>query len=346
MVTGKGLLKQPLKNIVVRMPNWLGDLVMATPVVADLRKQWPDVHMTVMCQANVASVLQEDPHIDELHTFHRQSPRDMIKALRREHYDLGILLTHSFSSAWWFWRGGVKYSIGYSGRWRNRLLSKAVLAPKNKERQHQVVTYKMLIEELGIPISDRAPYLYLTEKEIDSVTWLLRRFGVTEKHLLVGVNPGAAYGSAKCWLPSRFRLVTQQLLENPLIRVVYFGDAKGAPVVNDICTGMPERVINLAGRTSIRELMALIKSCHVMLTNDSGPMHIAAAVGTPLVALFGSTNEVKTGPYNHGRIIHKHTPCSPCYKRKCPYDFQCMKGIDVDAVYKELQFLIRHSLVQ
>src|SRR5690606_25793788 len=109
--------------------------------------------------------------------------------------------------------------------------------------------------------------------------------------------------------------VTKKLLEDPDVHVMYFGDPTGAPLVHQICESLPERVIDLAGRTSIRELMALIKCCSAFLTNDSGPMHIAAALGTPLLALFGSTNEVKTGPYPQGEVIHKHVECSPCYKR-------------------------------
>ena len=113
---------------------------------------------------------------------------------------------------------------------------------------------------------------------------------------LVGINPGAAYGSAKCWLPERFRQVTEKLLKHENIQIVYFGDSVTQPLVKEICQGLPSRVINLAGVTTLRQLASLIKLCDVLLTNDSGPMHIAAAVGTPLVALFGSTNEIATGP--------------------------------------------------
>ena len=122
--------------------------------------------------------------------------------------------------------------------------------------------------------------------------------------------------------------------------MVYFGDPAGAPLVHDICKNLPEGVINLAGKTSLRELMALINSCSIFLTNDSGPMHIAAALHVPLLALFGSTSEIKTGPYGTNSLIHKHVECSPCYKRTCPIDFRCMKSIEVEEVYQELQKLI------
>lgn len=340
-------MKDP-KNIIVRMPNWLGDLVMATPVLADLRARWPEARITAMCSSGLAPVLKNDPNINEVFSFKRpngwiphQQHWTIIEELQRGHYDLGVLLTNSFSSAWWFWLGKVKNRIGYSGNLRNLLLNRSVPFPAQKETQHLVITYKMLLNPIGIPVSNRSPQLYTTPEERQATADLLKRCGVDlKKHILVGINPGAAYGTAKCWLPDRFHDVTKRLIEDPRVRVVYFGDPAGASVVNEICKDLPEQVINLAGKTNLRELMSLISTCSVFLTNDSGPMHVAAAFNVPLVALFGSTSDVKTGPYGGGKVIHKHVECSPCYKRVCPIDFRCMKRIEVDEVYRELRVLI------
>lgn len=336
------------KNIIVKMPNWLGDLVMSTPVLADLRNHWPSAQITAMCQSNVGGLLLHDPNINELFNYKRpngwiphQQHREIIETIRYGQYDLGILLTNSFSSAWWFWQGNVTNRIGYAGNLRSWLLNKAVSFPPNKETQHLVITYKMLLEPLGIPLSKASPHLYISEEEMNNALTLLKKFGaVPGKNIIVGINPGAAFGSAKCWLPDRFQSVTRHLLENPNLYVIYFGDPAGTPLVNEICKDMPERVINIAGKTNLRELLALIKCCSIFLTNDSGPMHIAAALQIPLLALFGSTSDVKTGPYGIGQVIHKHVECSPCYKRECPIDFRCMKRIEVDEVYKELQKMI------
>lgn len=336
------------KNIVVRMPNWLGDLVMATPVLYDLRRRWPNASITAMCQSNVAALLKHDPNIDDVYSYkkpsgwiHRRQHLDIIEKLRMGEYDMGVLLTNSFSSAWWFWRGQVKNRIGFATNLRAALLSKAVPFPKNKETQHLVLTYKALLAPMGVPISNTPPCLYVSPEEHQKAVALLKSHGVDrDKQILVGINPGAAFGSAKCWLPERFRAVTERLLEDPRVTVLYFGDPAGATLVNDICQGLPERVINFAGRTTIRELLALIQMCQVMLTNDSGPMHIASALNVPLVAIFGSTSDVKTGPYGGGIVIHKRVECSPCYKRVCPIDFRCMKRIEVDEVYQA----IRHTL--
>lgn len=331
------------------MPNWLGDLVMGTPVLADLRRRYPQAHITAMCQSNVAPLLQHDPHIDELYGYkrpngwiHRNQHGEIIRSIRHGEYDLGVLMTNSLSSAWWFWRGHVKNRLGYATNMRSLLLNKAVPFPLQKETQHLVKTYKMLLEPLGIPLSETPPQLYISMEENGAAQELLRKQGITiGEHTVIGINPGAAFGSAKCWLPERFVEVTRRLLEDPKVFVVYFGDPSGAPLVNDICKQLPaERVINLAGKTTIREVLALIQNCTVFLTNDSGPMHICSALKTPLVALFGSTSDIKTGPYGGGSVIHKRVECSPCYKRVCPIDFRCMKRIDVDEVYEALLALM------
>lgn len=335
------------QNIIVRMPNWLGDVVMATPVLADLRHHWPNAKITAMCQSNVAGLLKHDPHIDELFSFkrpsgwlHREHYRNILLPLRHGDYDLGILLTNSLSSALWFWRGHVRNRLGFTGNLRYFFLDKAIPFPQNLQKQHLVLTYKALLQPLGIHPSETSPALYLSEDEINTARELLRKQGVHDQDIVIGINPGAAFGSAKCWLPERFQELTERLLADPRIRIVYFGDFAGTSLVNQICSQMPDRVINLAGKTSLRELVSLIKLCHIFLTNDSGPMHIAAALKTPLLALFGSTSAIKTGPYQHGTIIHKHVSCSPCYQRTCPIDFRCMKEISVDEVYLALQKLI------
>lgn len=324
---------------------------MATPVLTDLRHQWPDAKITALCQNGLGAVIQNNPHLDEIQNFKRPgtkawfSPKEqdlILEPLRHGNYDLSILLTNSFSSAWWFWRAGLKNKVGYSTHWRSPLLDFAIPFPQNRETQHLVLTYKMLLEPLGIPVSSTSPKLFLTDEELKSIKKRLAEEGVASGQYLIGVNPGAAYGSAKCWLPERFKQIAEKLIKNPKVTILFFGDKNGAPLVDEICREFPsDRVINFAGRTSLRELMALIQECDLFLTNDSGPMHMASALGTPLVALFGSTSDVATGPYQGGKVIHKHVPCSPCYRRECPIDFRCMTRIEVDEVYQELQSLIK-----
>lgn len=336
------------KNIIVKMPNWLGDAVMATPILEDLRTHFPQAKLTALCQSNVVPLLTGNPFLNELVGYkkpsgwiHRAEHHDVIRPLQMGEYDLGLLLTNSFSTAWWFWRGRVKERIGFATNLRSCLLTSALVLPKNLERQHLITTYKLLLQPLGIPLSNTTPKLFLSAEDRAFASKFLSNCQISKEHVLIGINPGAAYGSAKCWPPEKFKEVALKLLENPRNHLLFFGDQSGAPLVQEICQNMPARVINLAGKTSLRELMALIGACSVFLTNDSGPMHIASALKIPLVAIFGSTNEVKTGPYHHEKVIHKHVECSPCYRRTCPIDFRCMTRIGSEEVFQELQKIIK-----
>lgn len=333
------------KNIIVRMPNWIGDLVMATPILSDLRAAFPEASITAMVYEKIGALLEADPAINELFLFSRAKgmirrirQRNIVEKLRDGKYDLGILMTNSFSSAWRFWQGGVKNKVGFSADGRAFLLDHSVPFPKERKTQHLVLTYKALLENVGISPSDTAPRLFLKEGEKEQAWDLVKRFDIPSNAKLIGINPGAAYGTAKCWLPERFREVAQRLLDkDPAHVVIFFGDLSHKQLINDICTGLPARALNLAGQTDLRSLMALISICSVFLTNDSGPMHIADSLDVPLVALFGSTDPVATGPYRHSQsVMQKKVPCSPCFKRVCPIDFPCMKGLTVEDVFKQV----------
>ncbi len=330
------------KSILVRMPNWVGDLVMATPLLTDLREAFPQASITAMCRTPLCELLEEDAAIDELfcftkpvNDFSRRQERDIIGKIRSGKYDIGILTTNSFSSAWWFWQGSVKRRIGYAGHFRRWLLNKPLAL--SKEKEHQVNRYKQLLAPLGITQSKTAPRLYVTEKEVDVSKELLYQRGYVRGAKLIGVNPGASYGSAKCWPLERFRSLAKALLEKTDAYVVFFGDANQTQLVKQIVQGLPARVMDLSGITSLRELACIIKDCNVLVTNDSGPMHIAAAFRTPLVALFGSTDDAVTGPYaSSGVVINKRVHCAPCFNRVCPIDFRCMEQIGVAEVLEQV----------
>ena len=338
------------KNIIVRMPNWVGDLVLATPILLDLRKKFPESSITAMCLTHLAPLLEYEDSINELFAFststnllHRIMERNLIEKLRIGKYDLGVLATNSFSSAWRFWQGKVGSIIGFKRDCRSLFLDYPVPFKQNYKKQHLVLTYKAILEPLGIPISTTPPRLVVTEKEMEEAWKFLKRYNLSEKDVIIGINPGAAFGSAKCWLPERFREVAKRLVEaDPKHVVLFFGDLSQKRLTQDICLNLPARVINLAGKTTIRELMALLKICRAFLTNDSGPMHIADSLHTPLVALFGSTDKIVTAPYvQRDQVICKPVACSPCLKRVCPIDFPCMKKIEVDEVFDKMMRLIQ-----
>ncbi|MBS3902764.1 MAG: lipopolysaccharide heptosyltransferase II [Anaplasmataceae bacterium] len=334
------------------MPNWIGDLVMATPVLAALKKAYPEAKLTAMVRNPLGDLLTNDPYIDELFCFdkprgfaRRDAQRDIVGKIAQGKYDLGVLLTNSFSSAWWFWQGKITRRLGYSTQWRSLLLTDRPALPKKIFAQHLVQTYQQLLFPLGIRSQGLFPKLYLREQEVVEARKLLKDFGVNSPETpLIGINPGAAYGSAKCWLPERFREVAVRLLKETKAMILFFGDRSGVPLVKEICRDLPGRVINLAGITSLRELMALVDLCDVLLTNDSGPMHIADALNTEVVAIFGSTDPKVTGPYRKGVVINKQVQCSPCFKRTCPIDFRCMKEITTNEVVNALLASIQDKI--
>ena len=335
--------QQPPSNIIIRMPDWLGDVIMATPILGDIREKWPDATITAMCQSQHAPVLENDPNLNEVFAFHqisgwlrRQENRDVIRKLRDGNYDLGVLLTHSFSSAWWFWRGNVRTRVGFVGNFRSRLLSHPVQWPQKIDRMHQVNIYKRLVRRIAVHQSKNGPRVTVAGKDMELAQRHFDALGVTEHHTVIGVCPGASFGSAKKWPADNYRELIERLLEeDPLIRVIVFGDTGSVETARQVCGDqLPDRVVNLAGKASLSESMAMIRLCQVFVTNDSGPMHLAAALRTPLVAIFGPTDPTRAAPFEWGNILYKGAECSPCHKRECPIDHHCMTQITVDEVYQ------------
>ena len=326
-------------KIVVRMPNWLGDLVMSTPVLKVLRKRYPEAHITAMCQASVADVLIANPHTDEVWSYDKPrgmgEKRKIIKEIKKRKFDIGVLLTNSISSAWWFFRGNVKKRIGFANDFRSILLTDAVAFPKDRKSQHLVLTYLSLLVEQA---QEQAPELFVSEEEKESAKKILQDHGLQEGQKIIGISPGAAFGTAKRWFPDRFREVAKKFAEQDNVKVVCFGHKSEVDLAKTICQS--SEIINLVGKTSLRQLLALISVCDVFLANDSGPMHIAAALGTPLVAIFGPTDAKISRPYKHGEVVYKDVSCAPCHKRTCSSDHRCMREISVDEIYQKLKRLL------
>lgn len=332
-------------KIVIRMPNWLGDAVMALPAIEQIREHYRAARITAMCLTSIEPLLKDVKAIDSIMPFvkpsgwlHRRQHSDIIAPLAAEAFDLGVLFTNSLSSSWWFWRAGVKKRIGFGGQGRSLLLTDVVALPKDAQQMHQVQLYKELLRPLNICPSNSKPHLEVSEEELATAREELIQCGWDGSSGLIGINPAAAFGPAKCWLPERFEQLTMKLIDETRFTMVYFGDASSKTRVDQICSRFSDRVVNLAGKTTLRQMICTIAICDLFLSNDSGPMHIAAAENVALVALFGSTSDIRTSPCGQGKIkiIHKHVECSPCYKRVCPIDFRCMKRIEVEEVYAAL----------
>ncbi|MEK6603257.1 MAG: lipopolysaccharide heptosyltransferase II, partial [Nitrospirota bacterium] len=266
--------------------------------------------------------------------------------LNRGRYDLAILLQNAFEAAAVTALAGIPNRYGYATDGRSFLLTHRVPLTPKVRRKHQVEYYLELLRPLGIPVEPAAPTLRTTPGEDAAASELLQAFGVKPDQVVIGLNPGSVYGSAKRWLPERFAQVADRLAAEHGACVLIFG-GKGEEELGTAIAGMMTApTIVYSGRTTVRQLMALIKRCRLFITNDTGPMHVAAAFGVPLVAIFGPTNPVTTSPYGPGHELVRHpVECAPCLLRECPIDHRCMQGLGVDAVHAAArrQLGMRHA---
>src|SRR5208337_3107035 len=263
----------------------------------------------------------------------------LVRELRSERFDAAILLQNAFQAAWMAWRARIPVRIGYARDGRDSLLSEAVeVPPSGAYGRHQVYYYLQLLFRSGLienPKMIQEVFLYLAESEQKWAVKQLQAVGLGGRRFLVGVCPGASFGGAKRWLPDRYAKLADRLIDALGADVLIFGSRAEIPLAEAVAQAMGHTPVLVAGKTTLREFMALLAKCHLVITNDSGPMHLAAALQLPLLAIFGSTNEHATGPLGHQVRIVKHpVECSPCGLRQCPIDFRCMTGVSVDDVYK------------
>ncbi|NOX25946.1 MAG: lipopolysaccharide heptosyltransferase II [Deltaproteobacteria bacterium] len=323
------------QKILVRSTNWIGDAIMTTPAIRTIRQNFPKAEISVLVHPWVADVFSASPHIDRVinyykKTSHRGLPgmRRLALELRAEHFDLAILLQNAFEAALLTYMAGIPLRAGYSRDCRGLLLTHAASLPRQRRTIHQVHYYQELLVDLGLTAGPDELFLTVHNQARERAAKLLN--GASGP--IVGLNPGASYGPAKRWPVEKYAQLAGQLVNKLDARIIVFGteaDQQAAGVIKHGCG----HVIDLTGKTSLAEAMALIDLCAVFVTNDSGLMHVAAALQTPLVAVFGSTNPLTTGPYSDNAVVIRHPmPCSPCMKTDCRGDFACMENIGPDEV--------------
>jgi heptosyltransferase-2 len=236
------------------------------------------------------------------------------------------------------WCARIPVRIGYARDGRSWLLSEAVEVPPPAAYGHQAYYYLQLLFRSGLierPQTVQEVHLPIAESEGRWAVKQLQSVGLGGQRFLVGVSPGASFGEAKRWLPDRYANLADRLIDALGADVLIFGSPAEKPLAEAVARAMEHTPVLVAGKTTLREFMALLAKCRLLITNDSGPMHLAAALGLPLVAVFGSTDERATGPLGlQVRIIKHPVECSPCGLRQCPIDFRCMTGISVDEVYR------------
>lgn len=336
-----------VRKVLVRAVNWIGDAVMSTPALAAVRATFPAAEITLLANPLVGELLQGHPAIDWVMMFYRKGEhRGVVGRLRlarqlaQEKFDLAIILPNSFDSALIPWLARIPVRMGKASDGRSLLLTHRFHEVKVQDARHEVQYYRDLLSSFGICAEQSVPQLATTLQEDDAAAVFLETNGIAPEDLVVGINAGASFGSAKRWYPERFAAVASRLSSSWGAKVVLFGGPDEQEIVSEIEHHLAGNCLNLAGKTSVRQLMALVKRCNFFVSNDSGPMHIAAAFGVPLVAVFGPTDHAGTAPCSNKAIIVRHeTSCAPCKLRVCPTDHHCMTDVTVEDVVQAAEML-------
>jgi heptosyltransferase II len=311
-------------RILIRASNWLGDSVISIPAVRAIKRGRPDAHLTVLTPKKIAAVWRLVPEVDEVISLGKKSLWQARKLIRAQlGFDAGIVFPNSFRVALELWLAGVPRRVGYAGHFRRWLLNQVVRQrERNGPPPHQAEHYLDLARSLG------------AEAALGEIA-LARLSRAKAPATRIGLCPGAEYGPAKRWLPERFAAVAAATGGE----WVLFGTAKDGAVGAEIAAALGERCLNLIGQTTLEQLIEELGKCRLLLTNDTGTMHLATLLGIPVVAVFGSTEPSLTGPLGSGnRVVRHQVECSPCFLRECPLDFRCMKAVSVEEVVKAINW--------
>jgi heptosyltransferase-2 len=320
-------------NILVRATNWVGDAVMSLPALRALRQRFPQAKISILAKPWVADLYRREGFCDELilltaSTFFEKGRA--ARALRPRKFDTAILLQNAFEAAIIAYLAGIPARIGYARDGRGFLLTRAIPLPKRGEiPRHESFYYLELLRRAGI--IDELPSNELIRLEGATAARAegldrFRLFGLGD--VVIGVSPGAAYGTAKRWLPERFAESANRVASELGASVAIFGSKGERTLCESVAASIAGPVKSFAGDTSLAEFIDLAAACRVYLTNDSGAMHIASALGVPTVAIFGATDDVATGPTGPlAKVVRETVECSPCLKRECPIDHRCMTRV-------------------
>ncbi|MGH7260650.1 MAG: lipopolysaccharide heptosyltransferase II [Nitrospiraceae bacterium] len=331
-----------LKRVLVRVPNWIGDAVMCEPALSALRTLFPQAELTMLAKPAIAELLTGHPAVSHILIYEDRGRHAgltgkwrLAQTLRRLRFDLAILFQNAFEAALLAFLAGIPRRYGYATDGRRLLLSDPVPRPGRTALPHQVQYYLDMLRPLGWEGNASTPRLLLSLEEQQAMANRLVESGIGGSDLLIGLNPGSTYGGAKRWLPERFAETADRLAAQYGAKLLIVG-AHGEETLGCAIAGrIKATTVVLSGRTSIRELMAAVKRCAVFVTNDTGPMHIAAAFGVPLVAVFGPTDWRTTAPFGTGHaLVRQPVDCAPCLLRECPIDHRCMTRVTTDQVYE------------
>jgi heptosyltransferase-2 len=317
------------ERLLVRAPNWIGDVVLSLPALRDLRRAFPAARLSVLARPWVAELYRAVPEVDEIvpSRGHLADVRGL-----RGRFDAAVLLPNSFATALVVRLAGIAERWGYATEGRALLLTRSCRVPETVRGRSQVYYYRAMLDGLGLA-TEGAPDATLVCPE----EWAAEGAALlADDGPWIGVNPGAAYGSAKRWLPERFATAADLVARRLGAKVAIVGGAAERPIGEAVAGQLQTPSRLLAGETTLAGLIGVLARLRLLLTNDSGPMHLAAALGTPLVAVFGSTDWTETAPIGRETVlVREAVDCAPCMLRECPIDHRCMTRVSADRVADE-----------
>ena len=330
------------EKILVRATNWIGDGVMMTPALGAIRHTFPLAEIVVVANPLVAQLFIPHPYCDRVITYDRKGEHRgvpgfyrFVRQLRAERFDLAILLQKAIEAALLAFLASIPQRIGFSTDSRRLFLTSSVPLTSEIRQKHHSRHYLEMLKAFGITGKNDDLRLVITQAENDYA------LGLLGKGRWLAINPGAAYGSAKRWYPEKFADVADALAEEFSLQVVIIGGPGEKQIGRDIVSRMRYRPVNLVGETTVREMMAVIAHCSLIITNDSGPMHVAAALQVPTVAIFGPTDHTTTYPWTaRYRVVRQNVECAPCLKRVCPTDHRCMTEVTSEMVVSAAREII------
>jgi heptosyltransferase-2 len=338
-----------IRRIIIRSTNWIGDAIMTTPAIRAIGHFFPHAHITLLAKPWVVPVFEHSPYIDQFLIYDETTRHkgisgkiQLIKDIRNQQFDTAILLQNAIEAAILVFGAGINNRVGYNTDARGLLLNYSVKCTKEIKKIHQTRYYVHMLEKAGIPNSDFDLELYVGASDRTYAWKFLNQHDDHPDTRWIGINPSATYGNAKQWFPERFAQLADRICDHYRSGILIFGGPKDRDLGEKVRHMMHHPAINLAGETSLGQAIAFIQQCHVFITNDSGLMHIASALKTPLIAIFGSTNPITTGPIGKtSHIVQVKTNCSPCLLTDCPKTHHaCMDAVTVDMVFQKVKDLL------
>jgi len=335
-----------MAKILVKGVNWIGDSLFMSPALSALRKGFPDSHISLLINPWVREIFDGNPDVDEIITYDERGDEKTLKgkirfiqSLRNRNFDMGIIMQpRSYKAALFVYLSGIPQRIGYSHSLRNLLLTRRIEPPTTL--LHDVDMFLNIVLSLGGALGKKEPYLPFSPKADDWANRFLEEKGINRGELLIGINPGA-FKQSKRWPEPRYAQLSDILIKEFKAKVIIFQGQGEDEIIGKVVSLMREKAI--IAKIGIKELAAISRRCKLFVGNDTGPMHVAAASGTPVIALFGPADPQRSRPWGRNHVvIKKDLPCSPCSRVVCK-ESTCMKSITVEDVLQVVQSQLKRT---